>query len=111
MTRLDPGPAPTLLNDWVTNQAFWGFLFLAAFAGLVYYTTEFLKRWHAKSAELDRVLTEGPPDDTCAIGDCTRYAAVLFPSSTGVMFVCRFHAAQVSEWTGPALFDQEDGVA
>ena len=108
---MNPGPAPTLLNDWVTNQAFWGFLLLAVFASVVWRFTEFIKAWHAKSAELDRVLTEGPPDGRCAIGDCSRYAAVLFPSSTGVMFVCRFHAAQVSEWTGPALFDQEEESA
>ena len=107
---MSPGPAPTLLNDWVTSQAFWGFLFLAAFAGVVYYTTEFLKRWHAASAELDRVLAEGPPV-TCAIDGCTRTGATLFYAASGVLFVCRYHAAQVSEWTGPALFDQEDGVA
>jgi len=40
-------PAPTLLDEWITNQAFWGFLFLVAFAGVVYYGTEFLKRMHA----------------------------------------------------------------
>ena len=108
---MSPGPAPTLLNDWVTNQAFWGFLLLAAFAGVVYYTTEFLKRWHAASAELDRVLEQGPPDVTCAIDGCTRTGATLFYAATGVLFVCRYHAAQVSEWTGPALFDQEEESA
>ena len=108
---MNPGPAPTLLNDWVTSQAFWAFLFLAAFAVALWYTTEFLKRWHAKSAELDRVLAEGPPDATCAIDGCTRPGATLFYAATGVLFVCRYHAAQVSEWTGPSVFDQEDGVA
>ena len=108
---MNPGPAPTLLSDWVTNQAFWAFLFLAAFAGALWYVTEFLKRWHAASAELDQVLEQGPPDVTCAIDGCTRTGATLFYAAAGVLFVCRYHAAQVSEWTGPALFDQEDGVA
>lgn len=49
-------PAPTLLNEWVTNQAFWGFIGVAAFAGLIYCTTEFLKAWHAEAAKLDKVL-------------------------------------------------------
>jgi len=52
-----------------------------------------------------------PYDVTCAIDGCTRTGATLFYAATGVLFVCRYHAAQVSEWTGPALFDQEDGVA
>jgi len=108
---VNPGPAPTLLNDWVTNQAFWGFLLLAVFASVVWRFTEFIKAWHAKSAELDRVLAEGPPDATCAIDGCTRPGATLFYAATGVLFVCRYHAAQVSEWTGPALFDQEEESA
>ncbi len=54
---------PTLLDELVANQAFWGVLLFAAFAGVIYYTTEFLKAWHAESAKLDRVLEQGPPDD------------------------------------------------
>ena len=68
-------------------------------------------RWAEAGRMIDAAPGPDPYDDTCAIDGCTRTGATLFPSSTGVMFVCRFHAAQVSEWTGPALFDQEDGVA
>ena len=102
---------PTLLDEWVANQAFWGFLGVAAFAGLVYYTTEILKAWHAESAKLDRLLAQGPPDDTCAIDGCTNPGTTLFYSPTGVLFVCRSCAGAVSEWTGPAIFDNESGVA
>jgi hypothetical protein len=108
---MNPGPAPALVTDWFT----WAFvLTVVAVFTLVVLTVEILKARETLSQErLDALAddTPAPYDDTCAIGDCTRPAAVLFPSSTGVMFVCRFHAAQVAEWTGPALFDQEDGVA
>jgi Na+-transporting methylmalonyl-CoA/oxaloacetate decarboxylase gamma subunit len=50
-------------------------------------------------------------DVTCAIDGCTRLGATLFYAATGVLFVCRYHAAQVSEWTGPALFDQDEETA
>ena len=54
---------PTLLDELVANQAFWGDLLFAAFAGLVWATIEILKAWHAESAKLDRVLKYGPPED------------------------------------------------
>jgi hypothetical protein len=108
---MNPGPAPTLLNDWVTNQAFWAFLFLAAFAGLVYYTTEFLKTWHAKSAELDQVLEQGPPayDDTCCIQACTRPGLVPVHTVHGLRFACRQCAGIVGQWVGRGnqVYDQQ----
>ena len=54
---------PTLLEQLVASRTFWGVLGLAVFAGVIYYTTEFLKAWHAEAAKLDRVLKYGPPDD------------------------------------------------
>ena len=54
--------ALTLLDELVTSQAFWGILGLAAFAGLLYHTTEILKTWHAQDAEDE----QEPTPDTCA---------------------------------------------
>ena len=94
--------APTLLEQLVTSQAFWGFLLVAAFAGLLYHTTEILKTWHAHDAEDD--AEQGPPaSGTCAIDGCINPAATAFFSPTGVLFVCRDCSGRVAEWTGPAI--------
>ena len=47
-------PAPTLLNDWVTNRGFWIFIGFSVFAGIVWAGTEFLKQWHEASVELSK---------------------------------------------------------
>jgi len=103
---MNPGPAPTLLNDWITipNFAWAAILGLAAFAVLVWWTTEFLKAWHAKSAELDQVLEQGPPQPhECSIGGCHQPATHAFP--TGVTHVdyyaCTGHTPTVRQWAGP----------
>ena len=97
--------APTLLDELVTSQAFWGVIGLAAFAGLLYHTTEILKAWHAHDAEDED--EQGPTPDTCAIDGCTNPAATSFYSPTGVLYVCRGCSGRVSQWTGPAL-DQDE---
>lgn len=95
---------PTLLEQLVANQTFWGILGLVALAGLTYHTTEILKAWHARDAKDEE---QGPPTpDTCAIDGCTNPVAISFYSPTGVLYVCVDCSGRVSEWTGPAI-DQE----
>ena len=45
-------PAPTLLDDWVTNAAFWWFILIAATTGVVWLTASFVKVWRAQDATL-----------------------------------------------------------
>jgi len=101
---MTPGPAPTLLNDWVTTNAFLAFIGFFAFAVLVWMATEFLKTWHAKSAELDQVLEQGPPPrHECSIGGCHQAATNAFP--TGIpdvpYYACEGHTPTVRQWAGP----------
>ena len=111
MSAVDVGPAPTLLNDWVTTDAFLAIIGFAAFAVVVWMATEFLKRMHAASAEIDRVLAEGPPayNDTCCIQKCTRPGVVPFNTPGGVLFACRQCAGIVGQWVGHdnRVYDQD----
>ena len=45
-------PAPTLLDDWVTNTAFWWFILIAATTGVVWLTASFVKVWRTQDAKL-----------------------------------------------------------
>jgi len=105
---MNPGPAPTLLNDWVTTDAFLALIGFAAFAVVIWMATEFLKRMHAASAQLDQVLQQGPPpfDDTCFIEVCTRPGLLPVHTVHGLRFVCRRHSGQVGDWTGD-VYDQD----
>jgi len=103
---MNPGPAPTLLTDWITipSLAWAAILSFAAFAVLIWWTTEFLKAWHAKSAELDQVLEQGPPQPHgCNITGCHRPASSGWPTGvTGVTYyACTGHTALVRGWAGP----------
>jgi hypothetical protein len=101
-------PAPTMLNDWVTNRGFWISMGFLAFVALVWWVTEVMKRWHAASVELDRVLKEGPPNN-CGILGCDRTGLIRFNLPDGVLFVCQQHSWTVSQWVGRStkVYDQE----
>ena len=98
-------PAPTLLDEWTTNAAFWWFILIAATTGVVWLTVLFITVGRAQDAEDE----QGPPTipDTCAIDGCTNPAATSFYSPTGRLYVCRDCSGRVSEWAGPAI-DQDE---
>jgi len=108
---MNPGPAPTLLNDWVTTDAFPALIGFLVFAVVLWMATEFLKQMHAASAELDQVLEQGPPayDDTCCIQKCTRPGLVPYNAPGGVLYACRRHSGLVGDWVGHdnAVYDQD----
>lgn len=99
---MNPGPAPTLLNDYMTSALMWAIVATFCAGVVVWMATEFLKTWHAKNAELDKVLAEGPPpfDDTCCIQKCTRPGVVPFNTPNGVLFACRQCAGIDGDWVG-----------
>jgi len=106
MSALSPGPAPGLVTDWITipSLAWAAILGLAAFAVIIWWTTELLKTWHAKSAELDQVLEQGPPQPhRCNITGCHQPATYAWPTGvTGcTYYTCTGHAAVVRAWAGP----------
>lgn len=100
--------AMSLSVTWTTGL-FWGTLLACAAAGLGILIGQ---RVIASREDHDDDHAQDGPPATCAIDGCTNPAATLFYSPTGVLHVCRSCAGAVSEWTGPAIFDQnESGVA
>ena len=120
--------APTLLDDWVTNTAFWWFALTAATTGVVWLTAAFITMGRAQDAEDEQAIPYGYcrnghymrshfvagvrvwlciECDTCAIDGCTNPAAAAFYSPTGCLYVCRDCSGAVSEWTGPAIDQNE----
>ena len=64
---------PTLLEQLVASQTFWGILGLAALAGLTNRTTQMFKAWHAHDAKDEEPHDE--PDHTWCDTHGHAYAA------------------------------------
>lgn len=114
MSALEPGvvmnPAPTLLSEWLTPTGFGIIVAILLIVAVIVTVAENIRDRRENGQPASEQV---PPvyDDLCAIQFCNRYASTQFPGSKGALLVCRYHAGWVSEWTGPAIFDQEDGVA
>ena len=106
-------PAPTLLNDWVTTDAFLAFIGFFAFATVVWMATEFIKRMHAAPIEQTPAPKVAPQPRECQMTGCPQPATHLFVVSNGYFYTCARCATAVREWTGPydhsieTVYDQE----
>lgn len=115
MIALDPGPAPTLLDEWVTATAFWWFVLVAATTGVAWFTVWFVKVWRAFAAEeaaLEHARQIGHRD-VCDLELCDRPATAVYDRhpSGAVLHICDHHTPAVRDWAGPydqGLDDIED---
>jgi len=98
---MNPGPAPTLLDEWITNAAFWWFMLVAATTGAAWLLASFITTWRTQDAEQTPAPHAEPQPHTCQIGDCPRPPTTTYDRHpAGRIWVCDQHAARVQRWTG-----------
>ena len=100
-----------LTVTWTTGL-FWWVMFACAAAGLGI----LVGQWVKASRELDAFLaSEDNPQppyaiSRCTIEGCPNVGVQLFHANHGFIWVCHQHAPAVTQWTGPAIFDQEESA-
>jgi hypothetical protein len=104
-------PAPTLLDEWITNAAFWWFMLVAATTGVVWLLASLITAWRTQDAE---PAPTPHVERECQITDCHNTPTWLFDRHpTGIFWCCTPHAHMVRDWAGPydrtvdAIYNQE----
>lgn len=109
---MSPGPAPTLLNDWVTPT---GFGIIVAFLLIVAIGVVIAENLHDQWAKAARTIDAAPgPDDRLA-ADVARYHCqghgctlhVTSHDSRGTRYTCSSCGAQSWEPSASPLYDQD----
>jgi len=106
---MNPGPAPTLLNDWVTPTGFGIIVAILLIAAVIIVIAENLHDRREDDAQDEPEPAPAAYDDTCCIQKCTRPGVVPFNTPGGVLFACRQCAGIVGQWVGVdnRVYDQE----
>ena len=120
---MSPGPAPTLLNDWITIPGFfWLILGCIAVVWLAVITIQLVRVWEENDAAnedaQDAEQAPNPQPHECDITGCHQPGTWLFDRHPhGIFYTCTPHGYMVRDWTGPydrtveAVYNQElDGI-
>lgn len=94
---MSPGPAPTLLADWVTAP-FVAAVFVIAGIWWAVFTIRAIRQ-----DRLDAMPDPQPEPEshTCQIGNCHRPGTNTYDKHpSGVLLVCDMHSSRVQRWTG-----------
>jgi hypothetical protein len=105
MSALSPGPAPGLVNEWISAPVFWAILASLVVVALIVFTAEMFRDRDEPAPDLE------PARDVCDLESCDQPARIVFNAGIGFLYICEGHAAKVSEWAPVigilAPFDQE----
>ena len=105
-------PAPTLLNDYTSPALMWAIVVVFLLGFIAWAVMEYRKARETLSPErLDAVQDEPWEISRCTIEDCPNVGVQLFHANHGFIWVCHQHAPAVTQWTGPAVFDQDQESA
>jgi len=101
---VNPGPAPTLLSDWVTPTGFGIIVAILLIAAVIVVIAENLH--DHREDDQDEAAAY---DDTCCIHTCTRPGLIPFNTPNGVLYACRQCAGIVGQWVGHdnRVYDQD----
>ena len=96
---MNPGPAPTMVNDWITPGAFILFITLAVIVTVVAIFVHNLRIVQAeKKAKPVKIIEKGE----CFIEVCHQPGVSPAHTTDGIRYVCRRHEAGVYDWIARA---------
>jgi hypothetical protein len=113
---MSPGPAPTLLSDWIQVPGFfWLVLGCIAAVVLAILTVQIVRVWEEDDAANKAAQDDQPEPHECNITGCHQAATNAWPTGvTGVAYyACTGHTNMVRDWAGPydrtveTVYDQE----
>ena len=85
ITILNPGPAPGLVNDWLS----WPFVLTVVIIFVIWFVAYTI---HAIKADLPSDIPQPP---RCSIGNCRRLATNRYWHPSGGVLICDSHAKRI----------------